>query len=297
MEVHGKVCVITGSAQGLGKAFAVKLLEAGAKVCLSDLRQENGEKTMAEMKERFGVGSVCFVKCDVTKEDEFKNLFDKAEEFFKVKCIDILVNNAGINTNFGWRKCMDVNIMAVMMGSEMAMDRMIKTGRSDHQIINTASMAGMAPGFGREMIGYSVSKHGVVALTRTMANDPRHKIQHKCICPAWADTEIVSSVNNDPVGSKDASIKEMGGLMTPEYVAEGFLRLVTQCGNGSAMAVLKGFPYLLVPDSSESLIKGMAIMAKLMERVLGVKVVTTRHHVAAFTLIMFLFAVIIAWLF
>ena len=63
------------------------------------------------------------------------------------------------------------------------------------------------------------------------------------------------------------------------------------------MAVLKGFPYLLVPDSSESLIKGMAIMAKLMERVLGVKVVTTRHHVAAFTLIMFLFAVIIAWLF
>ena len=96
--------------------------------------QENGEKTMAEMRERFGDGSVCFVKCDVTKEEEFANLFDKAEEFFKVKCIDILVNNAGINTNFGWRKCMDVNIMAVMMGSEMAMERMIKSGRNDHQV-------------------------------------------------------------------------------------------------------------------------------------------------------------------
>ena len=63
------------------------------------------------------------------------------------------------------------------------------------------------------------------------------------------------------------------------------------------MAVLKGFPYMLVPESNESLIKGMAIMAKLMERLFGVKVVTTRHHVAAFIMIMFLYAVIIAWLF
>ena len=95
--------------------------------------QENGDKTLAELKERFGVGNVCFVKCDVTKEEDFKNLFDKAEEFFKVNCIDILVNNAGINTNLGWRKCMNVNIMAVMMGSEMAVERMIKSGRNDHQ--------------------------------------------------------------------------------------------------------------------------------------------------------------------
>ena len=74
-------------------------------------------------------------------------------------------------------------------------------------------------------------------------------------------------------------------------------RLVTQCGNGSAMAVLKGFPYMLVPESNESLIKGMAIMGKLMERFFGVNVVTTRHHVAAFTMIMFIYTVIIAWLF
>ena len=81
------------------------------------------------MKERFGNNNVCFIKCDVTIEEEFQNLFDKAEEFFKVKCIDILVNNAGINTNLGWRKCMDVNIMGVMLGSEMAMDRMINAGK------------------------------------------------------------------------------------------------------------------------------------------------------------------------
>ena len=126
MSVSNSVCVITGSAQGLGKAFAVRLLTAGAKVCLSDLKQETGEKTLAELRERFGEDKVCFVACNVTVEQDFKNLFDKAEEFFKVSCVDILVNNAGINTNWGWKKCMEVNIMAVMTGTEIAMERMRK---------------------------------------------------------------------------------------------------------------------------------------------------------------------------
>ena len=80
MSVDNKVCVITGSAQGLGKAFAVRLLNAGARVCISDLKEEAGENTLAELRERFGEKNVCFVVCDVTEEDQFKNLFDKAEE-------------------------------------------------------------------------------------------------------------------------------------------------------------------------------------------------------------------------
>jgi len=158
-------------------------------------------------------------------------------------------------------------------------------------------MAGLAPGFGRETTGYSVSKSGVIAFTRTMANDPRYKIQHKCICPAWADTEIVSSVNNDKYGMVKASIKETGGLMTPEYVAEGFIRLVTHCGNGSTMFVMKEFPFMLVPDSNELLLKVMAIFAKLMEKLFGVKVVRTRHHIAALTMMLFLYTVTIAFIF
>ena len=74
-------------------------------------------------------------------------------------------------------------------------------------------------------------------------------------------------------------------------------RLVTECENGSAMAVLKGFPYILMPDSNESFIKGMAIMAKLTEKFLGVEVVTTKHHVVAFMMMIFLYSVIIALLF
>ena len=139
MDLVNKVAIITGSAQGLGKAFAARLLEVGVKVCISDVNQEKGETALSDLKERFGEKNVCFVQCDVTKDEEFINLFDEAEKFFKVDCVDILANNAGINTNFGWRKCMEVNIMAVMNGTEIALERMKKAGKPG-QIINTASL-------------------------------------------------------------------------------------------------------------------------------------------------------------
>ncbi len=65
-------------------------------------------------------------------------------------------------------------------------------------------------------------------------------ISHKCICPAWTDTNMVSSaVQVDVRNELGDNIKARGGLMTPEHVEEGFFRLVTQCDNGSAMAVNK----------------------------------------------------------
>merc|ERR1711892_946234 len=295
MDVSNKVCVITGSAQGLGKAFAVRLLNAGAKVCISDLKQETGEKTLAELKERFGDEKVCFVACNVTNEEQFKNLFNKAEEFFKVSCVDILVNNAGINTNFGWKKCMVVNIMAVMMGTEIALASMRKSPNKG-QIITVASMAGLTPGLGEEMVGYTVSKTGVIAMTRTMAKDiARHGVVTKCICPSWADTEIVSSVTPNPGMQKSI---EQFGMMTPQNVAEGFYRLVTQCSNGSAMAVMEGVPFILVPDYNVfPMIMSMVMMAKVMDKIFGPQVVTRNHQIVAFSVFFLLIAALIAWLF
>merc|ERR1711970_726597 len=272
MEVYNKVCVITGSAQGLGRAFAVRLLSVGARVCISDLKQEAGENTLEELREKFGKDKICFVACNVTVEEEFRSLLDKAQEFFNVDCVDILVNNAGINTNFGWRKCMEVNIMAVMMGTEIAMQRMKNCGKKG-QIINVASMAGFSPGLAEDMVGYTVSKTGVVALTRTMAEAiDRHGITTKCICPSWTDTEIVSSVKMDFKPVVDKSIQQVKGLMTPEHVAEGFYQLVTQCDNGSAMAILKGVPYITVPDYNIfPMILSMALMARILKTLFGVQ--------------------------
>ena len=315
MDLNNKVAIITGSAQGLGKAFAARLLEVGVKVCISDLNKEKGEAALKELQERFGADKVCFVPCDVTKDEEFRNLFDKAEEYFKVGCVDILGNNAGINTNYGWSKCMEVNIMAVMNGTEIAMERMKQVGKHG-QIINTASLgkikleslmtninfisAGFGPGVNPEMTSYTVSKHGVVQMTRTMAlaNDG---IMHKAICPSWTDTAILTAAN-DNIPEKDktalrASIQEYGGLMTPEYVAEGFYRLLTQCGNGSTMVVLKDTPYIQMPDYNKTCVMTLALVSKLVDKVLSPEIVMGHHLVVALTLLFMIFCYLLTVIF
>ena len=139
MDLCDKVTVITGSARGIGRAIAVLLLEAGARVCLSNVNKVKGESILNELQERFGKLKVCYCQCDVTKEDEVKGLFDTAEEYFNVNCVDILVNNAGVNVNLGWRKCMDVNLMAAISVTMIALERMNKAGKPC-QIINNSSI-------------------------------------------------------------------------------------------------------------------------------------------------------------
>ena len=90
----------------------------------------------------------------------------------------------------------------------------------------------------------------------------------------------------------------MNGTMTPEHVAEGFYRLVTQCENGSAMAVIKDVPYILVPDYNiVPMIMSMVMMAKILDKIFGPRVVTRNHQIAGFIVSFFLFAVFIAWMF
>jgi len=296
MDLNNKVAIITGSAQGLGKAFAARILEVGAKVCISDVNKEKGEAALKELQERFGEDKVCFVPCDVTKDEEFRNLFDKAEEHFNVGCVDILANNAGVNVNLGWRKCMDINIMAVMNGTEIALERMNKAGKPC-QIINTASLAGFAPGVDAKMTPYTVSKHGVVAMTRTMAVS-NNGILHKAICPAWTDTEIVSTAGQAQDSSDlKAHIQKMGGLMTPEFVAEGFYRLVTQCGNGATMVVLKDSPYIVMPDYNKAIVLMLAGASKLIGKLMSTDLVTGTHLTVAITLMFLIFCYLLTIIF
>jgi len=298
MEFNNKVAIITGSAQGLGKAFASRLLEVGIRVCISDVNANKGEATLKELRERFGQDKVHFVACDVTSDEQFKNLFDKAEEFFKVDCVDILANNAGVNVNLGWKKCMDINIMSVINGTEIAVERMKKAGKVG-QIINTASMAGFAPGISPTMMPYTVSKHGVVAMTRTLATEQNSTISHKAICPAWTDTAIVAEakLGENTKQMLDKAIKHSGGMMIPEHVAEGFYRLLTQCVNGSCMVVIKDCPYIVVPEYSKNIVLTFAIMSKLIGKAFDPSVVTGNHLLIAFSLLLFVFFYILTFIF
>ena len=284
MDIKNKVCIVTGSAQGLGKEFARILLKHGAKVCLSDLEEQTGfEREALALKEfrgAFGKENVCYVKCDVTKENEFIALFDQTEKYFKVDCIDMLVNNAGINgISVGWKKCMDVNIIGVMTGTDIALKRIKASSKKGASIINTASMAGFTPGMGEKAVGYSASKHGAVVLTRTLAYDyEHHGIAIKAICPAWTDTNIVASAKEHAaqlgrLPELEKRIKGVGGMMTPEHVANGFYKLVTECQNGDVMAVIKDTPYFIVPDDAEVKVTMLVIIAMIVGKITGSKLI------------------------
>ena len=151
------------------------------------------------------------------------------------------------------------------------------------------------------MTPYTVSKHGVVQLTRTMslANDG---IMHKAICPAWTDTAIVSTAIDATPDPKNkaalqAHIQEFGGLMTPEYVAEGFYRLLTQCGNGATMVVVKGCPYIQMPDYNKTVVLSLALVSRLVDKVLSPQVVMGHHLVVALTLLFMIFCYLLTVIF
>jgi len=273
MKVQGKIVIITGAAQGLGKAFARRLLQAGAKVCISDIREEVAKDTLAEFEQVAGKENVHFLKCDVTKEDDLKALYDGCEEHFGGK-VDIFCNNAGINHKAGWKKCMDIDIMAVMTGTYLAMERMSKkNGGAGGLIVNTASLAGIVFGAGVEDEGkeladansYFVAKHGVVALTRSLANKSvfaETGVQLRCICPSFADTNIIRE-GIDNADEAREKIKREFGLMKPEFVADGFYSLITECSNGDALVVARSDTnFIIYPDYSMPLALCLAVGAK-----------------------------------
>ena len=282
MEITDKICIITGSAQGLGKAFAKILLQNGAKVCISDINEDPLRTTFKEFLQSYGSRNVCFVKCDVTKEDEFNYLFDETERFFNTPCVDILVNNAGIGMNLGWKTCLNVNLVGAMQGCDIAMYRMKKCSKPG-MVVNISSMSGIIARGGKEVMGYTVSKHAIVALTKTLAEDIRHHgIHFKVLCPAWADTDLVATLKStfpkERVPELEKQIQKVGGLMTTEFVARGFYKLVSDCDNGTIMWVMKNTPYITMTDDTLTKVVIKVGIAKLIGRISSTEILTPLHQ-------------------
>jgi len=284
MDVKGKLVIITGSGMGLGKAFASKLLEAGAMVCISDLDEAIGLKTTTEFSEKFGKDKLHFIKCNVLQKDDIVNLYESCERHFG-KTVDIFCNNAGINHNRGWRLCMDIDIMAVMECTEYVMEKMNKeNGGKGGLIVNTASLAGIAVGLDKESACYFVAKHGVVALTRTLGRSKTLKttgVKVQCICPAFADTNILADIGDNAM----KAVKTRFGLMTPEFVADGFMKLVTRCNNGEAMVIVKDVPPFIYGDWSKEWTLCLATGSKIFNAIFGVDLFTPQLQIVYFFII------------
>lgn len=241
MEIKGSIAIITGAARGLGRAFAEALLNRGAKVCVADVDNEQGQATVAELQAKHGEANVMFFSCNVTNDEHFKGAWDATVE--KLGPVNLLINNAGIGNEQNWEKTIEVNLGGCMRGTLLALERMgTNKGGSGGVVVNISSITGVkANPFGPI---YSASKHAIVGLTRSLGHDFHLKIcgvKVQALCPSLVKTELLAnSIKNafspevaQGISKFASSFKDM----TAETVAAGLVKLLEDGRNGGCMVV------------------------------------------------------------
>ncbi|XP_035230523.1 15-hydroxyprostaglandin dehydrogenase [NAD(+)]-like [Stegodyphus dumicola] len=242
------VAIITGGAQGLGAAIANALLKNGYKVCIADINEQTGQKLVAELAKCFGQEKIFFAVCDVTKESDYKKLFYLTLE--KFKRIDVLINNAGIIAEKNPRKVLDVNVMGPIIGCQTALEYMGKSkGGKGGIVINTASLAGFLPL--PSIPVYVASKHAVVGLTRSYGltyHLKRDGVIFMALCPSYINTDLLHVFNHESL-IEGTDVTNRPDTMSPDYVAQGVLKLLKDKINGSTLVVTnEGYNYVGFPE-------------------------------------------------
>jgi len=195
LRLNGKVAVITGSGQGIGRAIAVALAKDGVSVVVNDVYLERVNDVVNEIENlgRKAVG----VTGDVSKKEEAKKMIDTALEKFGK--IDILVNNAGITrdalfmkmTEEEWDSVMSVNLKGIFYCTKEATKYMVE--RKYGKIINITSTSGLYGNIGQT--NYGASKAGVVGFTLSLAKEmARYGINVNAICPSFIDTPMIQAI-------------------------------------------------------------------------------------------------------
>ncbi|XP_023268860.1 15-hydroxyprostaglandin dehydrogenase [NAD(+)]-like isoform X2 [Seriola lalandi dorsalis] len=153
------VAVVTGAALGIGKAITEILLQNGAKVVVLDVNETPGKSLKEDLDKQYGQERTLFLNCDVESQEQIKAALQKTVETFGG--IDILNESE-------WKKTVSVNLTGVMKVAYLALEHMNKlTGGRGGVIVNTASIAGLAPVLCCPV--YTATKHGVIGFTRAMA--------------------------------------------------------------------------------------------------------------------------------
>lgn len=198
-SLKDKVAIVTGASRGLGQAMAIALAEAGADV-LGVSRTIEQQQETRQIIESLGRRYVA-VALDLRQLDKLSTIFDIALKEFGT--MDILVNNAGIIkrapvTEYSvedWDEVMDVNLKSVFLLSQMFSKYLIEHGKKG-KIINVASMLSFQGGI--YTTAYTVSKHGILGLTRVFANElAKYNINVNAIAPGYMVTDNTEALRKD----------------------------------------------------------------------------------------------------
>ncbi|MDR1433981.1 3-oxoacyl-[acyl-carrier-protein] reductase [Candidatus Endomicrobiellum devescovinae] len=203
MRLQGKTAIITGSAQGIGRAICELFASEGAQVVISDINAEQAQKTADEIKLKYSVETAA-VAANVAKLEDCESLVKSSLDKFSK--IDILVNNAGITkdnlvlrmSEAEWDAVIAVNLKGVFNCIKAVSKPMLKARQG--RIINIASVVGQMGNAGQ--INYSASKGGVVAMTKTCAREfASRNILVNAIAPGFIRTAMTDKLTKE---QKDA---------------------------------------------------------------------------------------------
>ncbi|MEC3955507.1 SDR family oxidoreductase [Nocardia sp. CDC153] len=189
--IAGKVVVITGGARGIGLATATALQALGAKIAIGDIDETTVKESGAAR------GFDVYGKLDVTDHQSFEAFLDDVER--RLGPVDVLINNAGImptgrvvdEPDQITKRILDINVYGVILGSKLAIARMLPRGRG--HVINIASLAGEThiPG----LATYNASKHAVLGFTDTLREEYRGTgLRFSSVLPTLTKTELGTGI-------------------------------------------------------------------------------------------------------
>ncbi|HKQ78188.1 MAG TPA: SDR family oxidoreductase [Blastocatellia bacterium] len=216
MNLQEKVVVVTGGANGIGRALCRRFAAEGARgVVVSDVDFDGASKVAAEIN---GLA----VKTDVASEADIGVLVAKTNEAFGP--IDLFCSNAGIGgmpgfeqvTNDGWRQIWEINVMSHIYAARAVLPQMLERGEG--YLLNTASAAGLLTQIGSAP--YSVTKHAAVSFAEWLAITYGDRgVKVSCLCPQGVKTNLLTS--GALTGSAGFLLE---GAIEPEDAAEAVVR-------------------------------------------------------------------------
>jgi NAD(P)-dependent dehydrogenase (short-subunit alcohol dehydrogenase family) len=235
MMLENKVALVTGGTSGIGRATAIALAQAGAKVVVIGRRQVEGEETIRQIQAMGGEGFS--VAADVSKEADVQMLIEKIMTHYGR--LDIAFNNAGVEQDptplaeqaeATYDRIMDINVKGVWLSLKHEIPALLKSGGGT--IVNTSSVAGLVGG---AMIPiYTASKHAVEGLTKSLALEyAKQGIRVNAVSPGPIQTEMfdrLSKANPEAIEQIIAGLP-MDRMGTPEEVANAVLWL---CSDASS---------------------------------------------------------------
>jgi len=254
-RAKGKVALVTGARRGLGKAIAIVLAREGAKVVITD-RKDDGAAAIVQQIKHAGAEAI-FLRQDVASEADWRLAIDTTVGRFGR--LDVLVNNAGVGegkdieaiTLEEWRWVMSVNLDGTFLGTKYAIQAMKRTGGGS--IINMSSIEGIV-GDSR-MAAYDASKGGLRTLTKSAAlhcAKRGYNIRVNTVHPGFIDTEMVRGFLKAHARSGDVEaarkalerLHPVGHLGEPDDVAYAVLYLASdesKFATGSELVVDGGY--------------------------------------------------------